>query len=454
MSRPEKRSFTSYRMFLVISCLLMLLSACGADPTVNPSSSPLPTGRTNATPDQSQAPGSTLLPGTTTATDTNAANPNLIRIYSSVPLAGGTKQIAQTSDNVYKMALDDFTGGSGKIGNYTIEYVTQSDGIEGTGLGWDDDLEKANITRAINDPNAMVYLGPDFSGAVKGVLPLLNKAGLAIISSHASYPGLTQSVPEITRADEPDIYYPTGQRNFFRITSSDNVQGVALVELFKQLKAQKIFVIADAQAYGKGLASSVIATCLKQGLDCSRRTSISGTESNYTALVQGIKANSPDAIMYAGTFGEHTQKLLSDIRAAGLTMPFVGGDGLNFDTFAKNNVLDTNIYCMKGGVPNDKLSEKGQQVLARIQAKYGQRIDASILSSYETMSVALTAIKNAGTKDRKAVIQALATIKDFDGTLGKWSFNQNGDIDLNSFTALNAANGSWKYYLLINLQKI
>ncbi|MGL4424399.1 MAG: branched-chain amino acid ABC transporter substrate-binding protein, partial [Gemmataceae bacterium] len=32
-----------------------------------------------------------------------------------------------------------------------------------------------------------------------------------------------------------------------------------------------------------------------------------------------------------------------------------------------------------------------------------------------------------GKKDRAAILQAALAIKDFDGALGKWSFDENGD---------------------------
>ena len=42
----------------------------------------------------------------------------------------------------------------------------------------------------------------------------------------------------------------------------------------------------------------------------------------------------------------------------------------------------------------------------------------------------LEGIKRAGKKDRAAITDAITNLRDFDGVLGKWSFDQNGDTSL------------------------
>ena len=44
--------------------------------------------------------------------------------------------------------------------------------------------------------------------------------------------------------------------------------------------------------------------------------------------------------------------------------------------------------------------------------------------------VVLEGIRRAGKKDRAAINDAIAGLRDFDGVLGKWSFDQNGDTSL------------------------
>ena len=53
---------------------------------------------------------------------------------------------------------------------------------------------------------------------------------LALVSPSASRPGFTRGAPllppDVDRTGEPDVYYPTGQRNFFRLTARDDQLGI------------------------------------------------------------------------------------------------------------------------------------------------------------------------------------------------------------------------------------
>jgi len=60
--------------------------------------------------------------------------------------------------------------------------------------------------------------------------------------------------------------------------------------------------------------------------------------------------------------------------------------------------------------------------------------EAYAVYGYEAAKVALEAIKNAGKKDRAAIVQACLSIKDFQGALGKWSFDANGDTTLRTIS--------------------
>ncbi|MCI0366645.1 MAG: hypothetical protein L0219_22500, partial [Phycisphaerales bacterium] len=59
--------------------------------------------------------------------------------------------------------------------------------------------------------------------------------------------------------------------------------------------------------------------------------------------------------------------------------------------------------------------------------------------------VALAGITKAGKKDREAIRQAIVSIKDFDGALGKWSFDENGDTTLKTMSGNTVKNGKFAF---------
>jgi branched-chain amino acid transport system substrate-binding protein len=242
---------------------------------------------------------------------------------------------------------------------------------------------------------------------------------------------------------EPDIYYPTKVRNYFRVVPADDLQGPAGAEFMKSLNIKKVYVIDDSQAYGVGLAKAFIAYCPTAGLECGSKASITGKESNYDSLADQIKAANPDGIYYAGITQQQAGKLIGAIRKKGITKPFVGADGILEKAFIDDGgPAAEGVYATVAGVKLDSLGPKGQKFVKDFQAKFGN-VEAYTIYGYEAMSVALSAIKTAGVKDRAAIITALHNVKDFDGVLGKWSFDKNGDINLAGFLVDQVKDGAW-----------
>ncbi len=368
-----------------------------------------------------------------------------ITIYSSLPRTGSGKDQTITLENAMQMALDDFTGGSGKVGNFTVNYQKLDDASAVKGQ-WDPEVEKANATKAVNDPDAMVYLGTYNSGASAISIPILNAANMVQISPAATYPGLTKAIAGVTAPNEPGIYYPNKTRNFFRVVLTDDLQGPADVSYaVSSANARRFYVIDDSQSYGKGLADTFSNEVKQRGLTVVGRTSINGRESDYRALARQVRGLSPDFIFFGGIAQQQAGKLLADLRAVGITVPFMGGDGLNNPAFVKEaGVAGEGAFSSISGVPVDKLPAKGQDFLKRYQAKYGAPTNYTIYA-YESMTVALTAIQKANVKDRAAILKAVASTQDFDGVTGKWSFDQNGDTTLSDFAIYQIQDGNLVY---------
>ena len=65
---------------------------------------------------------------------------------------------------------------------------------------------------------------------------------------------LTEPSPACDRT-EPDKYYPTGTRNYARLAPNLIYQSAALAQLAQRLGLRRVFVLADREAYGVGIAS-------------------------------------------------------------------------------------------------------------------------------------------------------------------------------------------------------
>jgi len=429
----------------VISILAtaLVLAACGdATATSAPAATSVAVATTAPAATTSAAVATTAAPATSAA---GGVTSGTIRIYSSLPLTGSSKGQTETIVNAMKLALDDFTNGTKKIGDFTIDYVSLDDATAAKGQ-WDADQEKANANKAVSDPDAMIYLGTYNSGAAKISIPILNQASLTMITPANTLACLTRfDAPSGCDKSEPDVYYPTKVRNYFRVCVNDDIQAPAMANFITTLNVKKVYLIDDSQAYGKGVADAFATASKTFGLEIVDRASISGKESDYKSLAATIKAKNPDAVVFGGITQQQGGKLLADIRAAGLKIPFLGPDGTLEDAFIKDaGAAAEGAYATGAGVDESKLPPKGQDFLKRYRAKYGDDQHYTIYG-YEAMTVALTAIKNAGKKDRAMIVAATSKIKDFEGVLGKWSFDPNGDTTLTDFYVEQVKDGKWTF---------
>ena len=116
----------------------------------------------------------------------------------------------------------------------TINFEPLDDSTAQAGA-WTPEAESANAKRAAQDDSAVAYLGTFNSGAAAISIPILNEADLAMLSPGNTAVGLTSDEPGAdTDIGEPDIYYPTGTRNYARIVPKDTVQGAALATLMDE----------------------------------------------------------------------------------------------------------------------------------------------------------------------------------------------------------------------------
>jgi ABC-type branched-subunit amino acid transport system substrate-binding protein len=146
-----------------------------------------------------------------------SGNPGIIRIYASVPSPDFDSIVHGT-----QMAIDEVNA---KAGDFRIEFVPLSDAKkqDNGSYKWDPDVELANARRAVDDPDAMVYIGTYNSGAAKISITVLNRVSMAMISPGNTYPGLTK--PGTGTAGEPYVYYPLGVRNYFRVVPAAQLTG-------------------------------------------------------------------------------------------------------------------------------------------------------------------------------------------------------------------------------------
>ena len=212
-----------------------------------------------------------------------AGSSNVVKIVSSLPRTGSANAQTTTMVNGIRMAIDE---AGGKVGDFTIVYEDWDDASAKKG-DWDPEVEAANADKAVKDPDVLFYIGTYNSGAAKISMPVLNRAGLVMISPANTATGLTK--PGMGEPNEPDIYRPSGKISYFRVVPADDIQGRVGAEWMKQLGGKSVYVLDDRGVYGKGIADVFNATAEQIGLKVLGREGIDPKAQEYKCLMTKIK---------------------------------------------------------------------------------------------------------------------------------------------------------------------
>jgi branched-chain amino acid transport system substrate-binding protein len=371
---------------------------------------------------------------------TGASTAKTVKIISSLPMTGASRTQTVEIVNSIKMAIDET-----KITNVTVTYEALDDATAAKG-SWDAAQEAENARKAINDKSVVAYIGTFNSGAAKVSIPLLNQANMVMVSPANTYPGLTK--PGKGESDEPNKYFPNGKRNYSRVVPADDIQGAVGAVWAKDLGAKKVYIVHDTQLYGKGVADVFRAKAKEIGLTEGGYEGADKAD-NYRALANKIKDSGSDLVYYGGIVDNNPAVLAKDLKAVAPTVKFMGPDGINCSEFLKQaGPAAEGIYSTFGGVPPEKYTGKAAEWLKAYDAKFqNKNPNPYAIYGYEAAKVVLAAIAKAGDKadDRATVLANVMGTKDYDGVLGKWSFDANGDTTLTQFSGSIGKSGAWSF---------
>ncbi|HEX3688606.1 MAG TPA: branched-chain amino acid ABC transporter substrate-binding protein [Solirubrobacteraceae bacterium] len=398
---------------------LLLLAACGSS---------------NSSSSSSSAPAGA--PASSSSSASGGGGGSTVDIYSSLPLQGASTAQTDPLVNGIKLALSQ---AGNKAGSFAVNYQSLDDSTAAAGK-WDPGQTAANARKVAGDPKAVYYMGEFNSGASEVSIPILNQAGVPMVSPANTYVGLTTNLPG-SAPGEPQKYYPTGKRNYLRIVPIDSIQAAADLIAMKQAGCTKVAVANDKEAYGQGLATLLGLEKGFYGVTTTSDTGIDPTSPNFRSYASTIQGQGADCFFFAGIVSNGAVQITKDVHAALPKAKIFGGDGVCTSSYTSQKA---------GGVPAaiDPLMEctvatqdlaaypGGKDFLAAYKAKYGSaNPDPYAIYGYEAMKLGLDTIAKLGAKgnDKAAVLAALFATTSRSSVLGTYGFDKNGDTTLKSY---------------------
>lgn len=368
-----------------------------------------------------------------------------VRIVSSLTRSGSSIGQSDSIVNAIRMRLED---AGHRVCGVPVVYEDLDGGSEERG-SWDAAREEANARYAAAQPDVLAYIGTLDADAAAYSIPITNTADLLMISPCNTYPGLTKSF----EPGEPDKHYPTGRRNYLRSALSDDLQGAFAAQWAAELGARSAFVVHDTEPCGRGVALPFAGACRQLGIELvSAPVGIVPKQLGYEALAQTIASSGADLVFYGGIIQNGAGPLWRDIREVAPAMTMMGPDTLFEHAFIDDaGEAAEGTLVTFAGVPPALLDGRGRVFYEGYLERYGLEPECYAASAYDATGVILEAIERVGRPDRGAITRAAFATRDFEGVLGRWSFDANGDIDLRRGTRLTVRNGSFEPLTVLSI---
>jgi branched-chain amino acid transport system substrate-binding protein len=329
------------------------------------------------------------------------ALPDAVRVAVAGPLTGSSAAFGLQMRKGVELATEEINTTGGILGRRVV-------------LEFADDASSPD--KAVPVANSLAQNGTRFvighfnSGLSIPASEIYEKAGIVMITPSSTNPRITER----------------GLRNVFRTCGRDDQQArVAAEHAIRQLGKKRIAVLGDQTAYGQGLAEQFRKELNAAGVREVLVETVKLRTSDFSDLISKLKAASTDLI-YWGGLHEEPALLIKQMRAAGLTIPLLAGDGIATDEFVKLGGPGVEGTLMTFGA-DPRLRPEARQAVAKFRAMKFEP-EAYTLYSYAALEVIKQAAEAARSLDPNRVAQQLRSGQRLKTVLGDISYDNKGDI--------------------------
>ncbi len=345
-------------------------------------------------------------------------------LYVAVPLIGDMASRGQEIAGGVRLRADEVNREGGVLGKRVVVRALDDGGDSDGAVG-----AAKQVAAAVRKGDPVLgVVGHYNSGATGPALDNVYKdLDTVVITPGSSNASLTQK----------------GYKRFFRVVSTDDIQGPVDARKAISLGWKKIAVLHTDNLYARGLAAAFTGELEKNGL--KPVTDLEMKYNNMGVFLRELPANvskvmalSPDGVFFAGDYPEGIP-LLAALSDAGYKGAFMTGDSVMEYEFIDSlgaraeGAIISNIQPEMGAVASD--AWKGAY---RALEKRSPGMDS--ITGYSAAHVLLEGVKRANTARGSAVADALRKLELKTG-IGDWAADANGDMRVRKIYLFQVRNG-------------
>jgi branched-chain amino acid transport system substrate-binding protein len=334
-----------------------------------------------------------------------------VRIVGLVELSGTGATSGTNFDNGIRLAVKEINAAGGILGR-KVEYTSSDTQSQ-------PQVAKALAQKAVDD-GAYIVMGPVFSGSI-----LVSMAE----TRRAEIPNFTGGEgAAITQQGNPYIF----RTSFTQATAMPKVARY----IKDTVKAKSVAIVWVNNDFGKGGRDMIMKALDAQGVKVAADISTDPGQVDFSSPVLKVKQSNADAV-FVYTNEEESARALRELKKQGYDKPVIGET-----TLTSQKVIEMAGEAANGAVAHVGLSADAPQPTIkafdeRFQKEYKYKSDHNGLKGYSAMYIVKAVTEKLGRFDPKAFAAAMHGVtlsaKNYPGVLLDVSFDQNGDLDRESF---------------------
>jgi len=362
-----------------------------------------------------------------------------VLIASDFPLQGINNATGRAMADAIRLVLrqHDFRAGRFNVGYRPCDEATAQTG------NFDQRRCSANANAYANVKSLVALIGPWSSYCAAVQLRTLNQAPggpVPVISSTTSDAALTRPAAD-AEVEEPGVFYPTGVRNFMRVATNDDQDGLALAVLAKKkLGLRSVYIVQEGSGSWKDMWQADVTlpftrAANRLGLTIAGMSTYDPLAKSYAGVARAVARSGADGVVIAGWSEQGGDRLAAALSARlGSRVALMSGFG--FDP--PDPKTPAGMYVATIDVPRSALpmTPAGAR-FARDSGARNVPLDY-VLETAQAAKLVLAAIAHSdGT--RASVLGRLRASRVKNDILGSFGFDRNGDIDPQTVPILREA---------------
>ncbi|HXY92355.1 MAG TPA: branched-chain amino acid ABC transporter substrate-binding protein [Acidimicrobiia bacterium] len=366
----------------------------------------------------------------TAGTDAGAASkPRTLTIGVIAPIDAGLTSFGQGIRNSVQLAVDQADADK-TIPGWTVKLRVLDDSS-------DPAKGKAAAAKLAADPNVVAVVGPYNSGVAEQAAPVLAKRGIALVSPSNTLTSLTLGA-DPTHPKRP-------WKTYFRLVGPDSLQAEFLASKAHALGFSSAAVVSETKAVSKGLADRFADAFTADGGTVTVHQTVPDNATDFTTFLQAAAPTTPSLIFFGGEYNV-AATLRTAATSAGLTVPVMGGDGMNDPAYISGaGAAAAGSYASGVGAPLATLPGANEFLAAYNQAGFTSAPTDYGPDAYDAANAVLAALKpvlqgkqSLPSNTRASVVSGLQKTHTT-GVTGDISFDSYGDRVDPTFTLYTVA---------------